>query len=104
MSRRPRESSRGGAAQASAYEQRKVAMGICAVSHGSLSFCFLKDGSLLDEAGILEFAELAATHSIQLFIERVGKGAECNIVIEGGEVESVDGVLVDKPVVESEPK
>ena len=35
---------------------------------------------------------------------KVGKGAECNIVIEGGEVESVDGVLVDKPAVEVEPK
>jgi len=91
-------------AQASSYEQRKIAMGICVALSPSLRFAFLRDGSLLDEAGLLEFAELAATNAVQLFVERVGKGAECNIVIEGGEVESVDGVLVDKPVVESEPK
>jgi DNA repair exonuclease SbcCD ATPase subunit len=83
-------------AQASSYEQRKIAMGICVALSPALRFAFLRDGSLLDEAGLLEFAELAATNSVQLFVERVGKGAECNIVIEGGEVESVDGVPVAK--------
>lgn len=83
-------------AQASSYEQRKIAMGICVALSPTLRFAFLRDGSLLDEAGLLEFAELAAANSVQLFVERVGKGAECNIVIEGGEVESVDGVPVVK--------
>jgi hypothetical protein len=77
-------------AQASAYEQRKAAMGICAASHGSLSFAFVKDGSLLDQEGLIEFAELAAEKGVQLFVERVGKGAECNIIIENGLVESSD--------------
>lgn len=79
-------------AQASAYEQRKVAMRICTALNPVLKFAFLKDGSLLDQDGLIEFAELAAENGLQLFVERVGKGAECNIVIEGGEVESVDGV------------
>jgi hypothetical protein len=83
-------------AQASAYEQRKVAMRICTALNPVLKFAFLKDGSLLDQDGLIEFAELAAENGLQLFVERVGKGAECNIVIEGGEVESVDGVPVTK--------
>ena len=86
--------------QASDYEQRRVAIGICVAMNPVLKFAFLKDSSLLDEDGMIEFASLAAEQGVQLFLERVGKGAECNIVIEGGEVESVDGVLVEKPVVE----
>lgn len=91
-------------AQASSYEQRKVAMGICTAMNPVLKFAFLRDGSLLDEAGLLEFAELAAANAVQLFVERVGKGEECNIVIEGGEVESVDGVPMVKSGEEVESK
>lgn len=78
-------------AQASAYEQRKVAMGICVAMSPTLRFAFLKDGSLLDADGLIEFAELAAEKGVQLFVERVGKGSECNIIIENGLVESSDG-------------
>jgi len=77
-------------AQASAYEQRKVAMGICVAMSPTLRFAFLKDSSLLDEDGMIEFANLAAEQGIQLFLERVGKGAECNIIIENGLVERSD--------------
>lgn len=77
-------------AQGSSYEQRKVAMGICVALSPNLKFAFLKDGSLLDEESMVEFAELAAENGIQLFVERVGKGPECNIIIESGLVESAD--------------
>jgi predicted ATP-dependent endonuclease of OLD family len=77
-------------AQGSSYEQRKVAMGICVALSPNLKFAFLKDGSLLDDESMIEFAELAAENGIQLFVERVGKGPECNIIIESGLVESAD--------------
>ena len=82
--------------QVSSSRQRKVAMRICASLNPTLRFAFIKDGGLLDAKGLIEVAQYAAEVGIQLFVERVGKGAECNIVIEGGEVESVDGVPVAK--------
>lgn len=72
--------------QASSKEQREVAFGITAALSPTLKFAFIKDGSLLDDEGLLSFAEIAAKHGFQLFVERVGEGSECNIVIRQGEV------------------
>jgi len=83
-------------AQASSYEQRKAAMGICMALSPSLKTCFVKDGSLLDNNALLEFAQLAAENHVQLFIERVGKGEENNIIIENGEIERADEELLPK--------
>lgn len=84
-------------AQASAYEQRQVAMGICVALNPSMRFAILKDGSLLDDDALLEFASIAAEHGVQLFIERVGKGEENNLIIENGKVQRIDEDMVVPP-------
>jgi chromosome segregation ATPase len=81
--------------QISASEQRRVAVGIACALNPSLKFFFLKDGSLLDDNAKVEFAQLAAEHGCQCFLEVVGDGSEANIVIEEGEVVRADeGMLV----------
>jgi hypothetical protein len=48
----------------------------------------VRDGSLLDDEGLALLAECAVQHDAQIFVERVGKGAECSFVIEDGAVEA----------------
>ena len=72
--------------QASSREQREVAVAISCELSPSLKFGFVKDGSLLDDEGLAEIAEIAAKRGVQLFVERVGEGDECNIVIADGMV------------------
>jgi len=72
--------------QTSAKEQRAIAVAIGAARNPELKFMLIRDGALLDENALIEIAGLAAQHNCQLFIERVGDGSECDIVIEGGEI------------------
>ena len=71
--------------QASATEQREAAFGLVAALNPSLRFAMIKDGSLLDEDSLADFSRIAAEKGFQLFIERVGEGEECTIVISDGE-------------------
>jgi len=87
--------------QISASEQRRVAVGIACALQPTLRFFFLKDGSLLDDESKAEFAQLAAEHGCQCFLEVVGAGSEAHIVIEDGEVARADeGLLVQTPTPE----
>lgn len=72
--------------QASATEQREAAFGIVAALNPALKFAMIKDGSLLDDESLADFSRLAAERGFQLFVERVGEGKECTIVISEGEV------------------
>ena len=72
--------------QASATEQREAAFAIVAGLNPSLRFAMIKDGSLLDDDSLSDFARIAVERGFQLFIERVGDGAECSLVISDGEV------------------
>ena len=72
--------------QASATEQREAAFSIVAALNPSLKFAMIKDGSLLDDDSLADFARIATEKGFQLFVERVGEGKECSIVISDGEV------------------
>ena len=72
--------------QASATEQREAAFGIVAALNPTLRFAMIKDGSLLDDESFEDFGRIAAEADFQLFVERVGEGKECTIVISDGEV------------------
>jgi hypothetical protein len=72
--------------QASATEQREAAFGIVAALNPSLKFAMIKDGSLLDQDSLADFARIAAEKGFQLFVERVGEGEECTVVISDGEM------------------
>ena len=73
--------------QASATEQREAAFGIVAALNPTLRFAMIKDGSLLDDESLADFGRIATENGFQLFVERVGRGAECSVIIADGEVE-----------------
>ncbi len=79
--------------QASATEQRKTAFGIVTALNPSLNFAMIKDGGLLDDESLADFARIANEEGFQLFVERVGYGEECTILIsEGEEISRVEAL------------
>lgn len=73
--------------QCSSAEQLRVATAIGLAQKPDLRILFIRDGSLLDEQSLEIVAQLAAKYDAQVWVERVGKGAECSVVIEDGQVE-----------------
>jgi len=51
-----------------------------------LKVLLIRDGSLLDATSLKLVAQMAAEAEGQVWIERVGDGAECSVVIEDGKV------------------
>lgn len=93
--------------QASATEQREAAFGIVAALNPALRFAFIKDGSLLDDDSLADFARIAAEKGFQLFVERVGEGKECTVIISDGEVkpeeeDELDTLLEQLPHAEND--
>jgi DNA repair exonuclease SbcCD ATPase subunit len=72
--------------QASSAEQTRVSMAIGLALNPELPLVLIRDGSLLDEDSMSEVAKQAAAAGAQVWLERVGKGAECSVIIEDGEV------------------
>ena len=72
--------------QASQAEKLRLSVAIGAALHPRLRVMLLRDGSVLDEDGMRQLAELAAEHSLQLWVERVGDRDASAIVIEDGMV------------------
>lgn len=97
-------------AQASAAQKMRVSVAIAAALNPRLRVMLVKDGSLLDEKSLALLAELAKENNLQVWIERVGHGAECSVIIEDGSVSEVREVHVPKPtpeqaaVLKSEPQ
>jgi len=61
-----------------------VAMGIA--MNPKLKVLLIRNGSLLDEKNLKLLAEMAAESDTQVWLERVGKGKECQVIIEDGAV------------------
>lgn len=74
-------------AQASNAEQLRVSVGVGIAMNPPLKVLLVRDGSLLDEENLALLAKLAKDNDAQVWVERVGKGAECTVIIEDGEVE-----------------
>jgi hypothetical protein len=74
--------------QSSSAEQLRssVAMGIAL--NPRLRVLLIRDGSLLDADSLAMIAAMATEANAQLWIERVGHGAECAVIIEDGCVEA----------------
>jgi predicted ATP-dependent endonuclease of OLD family len=72
--------------QASSAERTcaSVAMGIA--MNPKLRVLLIRDGSLLDQKHLELVAKLAADAGTQVWMERVGEGKECQVIIEDGEV------------------
>lgn len=72
--------------QASAAEQLRVSVAMGFAANPRLRVILIRDASLLDAESLAMVADLAEQHNGQCWIERVGDGAECSLVIEDGAV------------------
>lgn len=73
-------------AQASTGEQLRVSVAVGMALNPRLRVIFIRDGSLIDEAGLALIAELAKENEYQVWIETVRSADPTAVVIEDGEV------------------
>lgn len=76
--------------QGSQAEKLRLAVAICAALNPRARVVLVRDGSLLDDDSMRLLAELSAKHDLQTWIERVGDGASCTVVIEDGSVKHAE--------------
>ena len=76
--------------QASQAEQLRVSVAIAAALNPKLRVMMVRDGSLLDDRSLRLLAKLAEEQNLQVWVERVGHGAECSVVMEDGAVQGAE--------------
>ena len=72
--------------QASSAENLRVSAAIGIALNPELKVLLIRDGSLLDSNSLASLARMARDHQCQIWIERVGEGEECSVIIENGKV------------------
>lgn len=72
--------------QASSAEQLRVSVGMGIAMNPKLKILLIRDGSLLDEKNLQAVSDMATEAGAQIWIERVGKGEECQVIIQDGKV------------------
>ena len=72
--------------QCSSAEQLHISVAMAFAMNPQLKIALIRDGSLLDDDSLALVADLALAAGGEVWIERVGKGAECSVIIEDGEV------------------
>lgn len=72
--------------QCSTAEQIKISVAMGLAMNPKLKVLLIREGSLLDEDNLKLIAEMAAANEAQVWIERVSKGSECQVIIEDGMV------------------
>lgn len=77
--------------QASSAEQLRASAAIAMAANPKLRVLRIKDGSLLDDAGLKLLEELAAAKDYQIWIERVDTSGAVGFVMEEGEVHTAEG-------------
>jgi DNA repair exonuclease SbcCD ATPase subunit len=75
--------------QASSAEKLRVSVAMGLALNPDLRVLLIRDGSLIGDRNLAMIAELAREADAQLWIERVGEGAECSVIIEDGQVKEV---------------
>lgn len=73
-------------AQASSGEQLRVSVSMGLALNPKLRVVLIREGSLLDADNLALIGEMAAEADAQVWIERVGDGESCSVVIEDGAV------------------
>lgn len=72
--------------QASGAEKIRVSAAIGLAMNPELKVLLIRDGSLMDDEAMAALHAVAQEADAQIWIERVGDGDECGIVIEDGEI------------------
>ncbi len=73
--------------QASGAEQLRVSVAMGLAMNPELKVLLIRDGSLLDDKSLSIVAKMAEESGSQIWLERVGKGEECSVIIEDGAIE-----------------
>ncbi len=73
-------------AQCSHAEQLRVSVAIGLALNPELKVLLVRDGSLLDADGLAAIGEMSEKAGAQVWVERVGTGKECSVVIDDGHV------------------
>jgi hypothetical protein len=71
-------------ASAAAKLRASIAMGISL--NPKIRVMIIRDGSLLDDDNMKLISDMAIEHNAQIWVERVGKGEECTVIIEDGRI------------------
>jgi len=72
--------------QASDAEKIRVSVSMGLAMNPQLKVVLIRDGSLLDQNSLAMIASMAAENGAQVWIERVGHGDECSVIIEDGQI------------------
>jgi DNA repair exonuclease SbcCD ATPase subunit len=72
--------------QASSAQKLRCCVAMGMALNPKLRVLLIHDGSLLDGSNLKTIAKMAEENDCQIWIERVGDGDECTVVIEDGEV------------------
>ncbi len=72
-------------------QQIRVSTAIGMALNPKLKVIFIREGSLLDSAGLKEIAALAKDKDYQIWLERCDESGTVGIYIEAGEVVAIDG-------------
>lgn len=72
--------------QASDAEKIRVSVSMGLAMNPQLKVVLIRDGSLLDQNSLAVIASMAAESGAQVWIERVGEGDECSVIIEDGQI------------------
>lgn len=76
--------------QLSKAQQWHISVAIGASLNPTLKTMLVHDGALLDDEHLSEIARIAETYGAQLFVERVGEGGECQVIMRDGEAVGSD--------------
>lgn len=72
--------------QASQAEKLRVSTGMAFAANPKIKVVLIRDGSLLDEENLKLVCEVAREYGGHVWLERVGRGEECSVILEDGEV------------------
>ncbi|MFW6333386.1 MAG: AAA family ATPase [Thermodesulfobacteriota bacterium] len=72
--------------QASSAEKLRVSVAMGIAMNPRLRVLLIRDGSLLDNESLAIIKEMAEKSDAQIWIERVGEGEECQVIIEDGSI------------------
>ena len=73
--------------QASSAEKLRVSVAMGIAMNPELKVLLIRDGSLLDQKNLKLIAGMANDSGHQVWVERVGSGEECQVIIEDGYVQ-----------------
>lgn len=72
--------------QCSAAQKIRTSVAIGISMNPELRVLLIREGSLLDEKNLAMVAKMADDADVQIWLERVSKGSECQVILEDGEI------------------